>query len=103
MPRLCYGSAEQVNLLCSHLNRKVQFSVFTFHFINSREALLTFQFSLFSFHFSLYMRCYNKKLLKNFVYNPSSSSNLIYNEKDVTDVADDITAEGLIKLDIGHC
>ena len=27
MPRLCYGSAEQVNLLCSLLNRKVQFSV----------------------------------------------------------------------------
>ena len=59
--------------------------------------------SLFSFQFSLYMRCYNKKLLKNFVYNPSSSSYLIYNEEDVTDVADDITAEGLIELDIGHC
>ena len=27
MPRLCYGSAEQVNLLCSRLNRKVQFSL----------------------------------------------------------------------------
>ena len=27
MPRLCYGSAEQVNLLCSRLNRKVHFSV----------------------------------------------------------------------------
>ena len=26
MPRLCYGSAEQVNLLCSHLNRKVHLS-----------------------------------------------------------------------------
>ena len=32
MPRLCYGSAYQVNLLCSRLNRKVQFSVFTFQF-----------------------------------------------------------------------
>ena len=28
MPRLCYGSAEQVNLLCSHLNRKVHLSVY---------------------------------------------------------------------------
>ena len=32
MPRLCYGSAEQVNLLCSHLNRKVPFSPFRFQF-----------------------------------------------------------------------
>ena len=32
MPRLCCGSAEQVNLLCSHLKRKVQLSVFTFQF-----------------------------------------------------------------------
>ena len=39
MPRLCYGSAEQVNLLCSHLNRKVHFSVFTFHF-----SVFTFPF-----------------------------------------------------------
>ena len=30
MPRLCYGSAKQVNLLCSRLNRKVHLSVFTF-------------------------------------------------------------------------
>ena len=35
MPLLCYGSAEQVNLLCSHLNRKVQFSLFSFHFVLS--------------------------------------------------------------------
>ena len=28
MPRLCYGSAKQKNLFCSHLNRKVQFSVY---------------------------------------------------------------------------
>ena len=27
MPRLCYGSAKQKILFCSHLNRKVQFSV----------------------------------------------------------------------------
>ena len=32
MPRLCYGSAEQVSLLCSRLNRKVHFSPFSFHF-----------------------------------------------------------------------
>ena len=32
MPRLCYGSAEQIYLFCSLLNRKVHFSVFTFHF-----------------------------------------------------------------------
>ena len=32
MPRLCYGSAEQVNLLCSRLNRKVHLSLFTFQF-----------------------------------------------------------------------
>ena len=49
MPRLCYGSAEQVNLLCSHLNRKVQFSLFTFHF-----SLFSFHFSLSSFHFSVF-------------------------------------------------
>ena len=30
MPRLCYGSAQQVNLFCSRLNRKVHFSVFSF-------------------------------------------------------------------------
>ena len=48
MPRLCYGSAEQVNLLCSHLNRKVQFSPFS---LISREAHHTFQFSPFTFHF----------------------------------------------------
>ena len=27
MPRLCCGSAKQVNLFCSHLNRKVHFSL----------------------------------------------------------------------------
>ena len=32
MPRLCYGSAEQIYLLCSHLNRKVHLSLFSFHF-----------------------------------------------------------------------
>ena len=35
MSRLCYGSAEQVNLLCSHLNRKVPFSPFRFQFFSS--------------------------------------------------------------------
>ena len=42
MPRLCYGSAEQVNLLCSHLNRKVQFSLFTFHFSVSTFPLILY-------------------------------------------------------------
>ena len=50
MPRLCYGSAEQVNLLCSHLNRKVHFSPFSFQF-NMRRRHHTFQFSPFSFQF----------------------------------------------------
>ncbi len=45
MPRLCYGSAKQVNLLCSRLNRKVQFSVFTLICV-ADTALFSFQFSL---------------------------------------------------------
>ena len=73
MPRLCYGSAEQVNLLCSHLNRKVHLSPFTFHFsVYMRRRHHTFQFSPFSFHFTkkavqialngLFLLRYNRKL-----------------------------------------
>ena len=43
MPRLCYGSAEQVNLLCSHLNRKVQFSPFSFQFNISLFRLIYYK------------------------------------------------------------
>ena len=48
MPRLCYGSAKQINLFCTRLNRKVHLSVFTFQFVsgagiifNTREMLRT--------------------------------------------------------------
>ena len=51
MPRLCYGSAEQLYLPCSHLNRKVHLSHFSFYFINTRRRHLTFHFSVFTFQF----------------------------------------------------
>ena len=38
MPRLCYGSAEQVNLLCSLLNRKVHLSPFSKKKVSNKSA-----------------------------------------------------------------
>ena len=51
-------------------------------------------------HISL---CVGRLLDAYLLDKPLSTTNLVYYEQDVADVADDVAAEGLIELDVGHC